>query len=275
MPGGRGGGKKNKASRRLTKGGGTNGHLDYYGPHQPTGPLHVHQRDRGRRGPVPRAVEKRKKIRPPEDGREAEEKVKKYTLEDMENFERDNYGFLICPSGDYTEISRFGERCIFGEGCFFGGRCSFGGRCFFGEGCSFGGRCFFGEGCSFGGRCSFGRWCSFGERCRFGEGCRFGAGCSCENGRVFKAIVSFEGAGRERRKTYCFLLEDDTIFVRCGCFSGTESEFIEKVHKTHAGTPHEDVYLSFFDAAKKALHVMAATQKPPEGGGEPGRRNEK
>ena len=245
MPGGRGGGKKNKASRRLTKGGGTNGHLDYYGPHQPTGPLHVHQRDRGRRGPVPRAVEKRKKIRPPEDGREAEEKVKKYTLEDMENFERDNYGFLICPSGDYTEISRFGERCIFGEGCFFGGRCS------------------------------FGRWCSFGERCRFGEGCRFGAGCSCENGRVFKAIVSFEGAGRERRKTYCFLLEDDTIFVRCGCFSGTESEFIEKVHKTHAGTPHEDVYLSFFDAAKKALHVMAATQKPPEGGGEPGRRNEK
>ena len=74
---------------------------------------------------------------------------------------------------------------------------------------------------------------------------------------MFKALVSFEGAGRGRRKTYCFLLEDNTIFVRCGCFSGTESEFIEKVHKTHAGTPHEDVYLSFFDAAKKALHVIA------------------
>ena len=147
--------------------------------------------------------------------------MKKYTLEDMENFEWDNYGRLICPSGDYTEISRFGA------------------------------------GCSFGGWCSFGERCSFGWWCRFGEGCSFGAGCSCENGRVFKAVVSFEGAGRERRKTYCFLLEDNTIFVRCGCFSGTESAFIEKVHKTHAGTPHEDVYLSFFDAAKKALQVIA------------------
>lgn len=147
--------------------------------------------------------------------------MKKYTLEDMKNFERDDYGFLICPSGDYTEISSFGERCRFGEGCRFGDECR------------------------------------FGAGCRFGERCSFGAGCSCENGRVFKAIVSFEGAGRERRKTYCFLLEDNTIFVRCGCFSGTESAFIEKVHKTHAGTPHEDVYLSFFDAAKKALQVIA------------------
>ena len=159
--------------------------------------------------------------------------MKKYTLEDMENFERDDYGFLICPSGDYTEISSFGEGCSFGEECIFGAGCSFGRWCSFGE------------------RCSFGGWYSFGERCSFG------AGCSCENGRVFKAIVSFEGAGRERRKTYCFLLEDNTIFVRCGCFSGTESEFIEEIHKTHAGTPHEDVYLSFFDAAKKALQAIA------------------
>lgn len=195
--------------------------------------------------------------------------MKKYTLEDMENFEWDNYGRLICPSGDYTEISRFGagcsfgEECIFGEGfrfgerCSFGAGCRFGGWCSFGERCRFGGECRFGAGCSFGGWCSFGERCSFGWWCRFGEGCSFGAGCSCENGRVFKAVVSFEGAGRERRKTYCFLLEDNTIFVRCGCFSGTESAFIEKVHKTHAGTPHEDVYLSFFDAAKKALQVIA------------------
>ena len=177
--------------------------------------------------------------------------MKKYTLEDMKNFERDDYGFLICPSGDYTEISSFGERCRFGEECRFGAGCRFGEECRFGAWCSFG------AWCRFGAWYSFGEGCRFGEECRFGERCSFGAGCSCENGRVFKAIVSFEGAGHVRRKTYCFLLEDDTIFVRCGCFSGTESEFIEKVHKTHAGTPHEDVYLSFFDAAKKALQVIA------------------
>lgn len=43
--------------------------------------------------------------------------MKKYTIEDLENFEKDKYGCLICPSGDYSEINLFGERCSFGELC--------------------------------------------------------------------------------------------------------------------------------------------------------------
>lgn len=67
--------------------------------------------------------------------------MKVYTEKDLEGFERDDLGWLICPSGDYTQIKSFGERCRFGERCSFGECCGFGERCRFGEVCSFeGGR---------------------------------------------------------------------------------------------------------------------------------------
>lgn len=63
--------------------------------------------------------------------------MKVYTEKDLEGFERDDFGWLICPSGDYTQIKSFGEMCIFSAWCSFGERCSFGECCSFGEGCSF------------------------------------------------------------------------------------------------------------------------------------------
>lgn len=57
--------------------------------------------------------------------------MKKYTQSDFDNFEVDENGCKICPSGDYTQISSFGAWCSFGEWCRFGAWCSFG------EGCSF------------------------------------------------------------------------------------------------------------------------------------------
>ena len=65
------------------------------------------------------------------------DRMKVYTEKDLEGFERDDFGWLICPSGDYTQIKSFGEMCIFSAWCSFG------------------------EGCRFGERCSFGAWCSF------------------------------------------------------------------------------------------------------------------
>ena len=50
--------------------------------------------------------------------------MKIYSEEDIKNFESDEYGRLICPSGDYTQIKSFGERCSFGEECRFGERCN-------------------------------------------------------------------------------------------------------------------------------------------------------
>ena len=55
--------------------------------------------------------------------------MKKYTQEEFDNFEIDEYGYKICPSGDYSLISNFGKCCSFGECCSFGKWCS----CEFGE----------------------------------------------------------------------------------------------------------------------------------------------
>ena len=35
--------------------------------------------------------------------------MKTYTIEDIANFEKDECGRLICPSGDYSQIESFGE----------------------------------------------------------------------------------------------------------------------------------------------------------------------
>lgn len=55
--------------------------------------------------------------------------MKKYTEKDLESFERNEYGDLICPTGDYTAIKAFSERCSFDVGCSFSDRCSFGELC--------------------------------------------------------------------------------------------------------------------------------------------------
>ena len=43
---------------------------------------------------------------------------------------------------------------------------------------------------------------------------------------------------------------DKGIFVRCGCFSGTLSEFSEKVKETHGESKHAKDYLALIDFAK-------------------------
>ena len=198
--------------------------------------------------------------------------MKVYTEKDLEWFERDDFGRLICPSGDYTQIKsfgawcRFGEWCSFGEGCSFGACCSFGERCSFGDGCrfgeqcifgawcSFGARCRFGDGCRFGERCSFGEWCIFGEWCRFGEGCSFGAWCSFEGGRVSGGrYVAVDRIGSENRKAYFFADKDGEIFVRAGCWFSDLSAFKERVRDVHAGTRHEKEYLAACDLAELML----------------------
>ena len=55
--------------------------------------------------------------------------MKKYTQEEFDNFEMDEYGYKICPSGDYSLISNFDKQCSFGEWCSFGELCRFGERC--------------------------------------------------------------------------------------------------------------------------------------------------
>ena len=53
--------------------------------------------------------------------------MKKYTQADFDAFEVID-GIKQCPSGDYSDIQVFSDRCSFGEDCSFGEECSFEGK---------------------------------------------------------------------------------------------------------------------------------------------------
>ena len=56
--------------------------------------------------------------------------MKEYTQADFDAFEVID-GIKQYPSGDYSDIQIFGERCSFGKWCSFGEDCSFGKECSF------------------------------------------------------------------------------------------------------------------------------------------------
>jgi len=197
--------------------------------------------------------------------------MKTYTIEDIANFEKDECGRLICPSGDYSQIESFGDGCIFDEGCRFDECCSFGKWCSFGKGCSFGRYCSFGERCSFGEwcsfdeGCSFGEWCRFGEGCSFGEWCRFGEGCNLDNNLKFENIadvvvevLKIDRIGDRKGCTYFFKTKSE-IYVRCGCFFGTIKEFENQVKETHAD--NKQYLTEYIEAIRYARIVLKGEEE--------------
>ena len=139
--------------------------------------------------------------------------MKKYTQADFDAFEVID-GIKQCPSGDYSDIQIFGERCSFGEWC------------------------------SFGKECSFGKWCSFGKECSFGEDCSFGGECSFEGKGEYIGdypFLAFVGFGsRIGSKVYFFNLQDG-IYVRCGCWLSDIARFRERVKAENADAMYLDL----------------------------------
>ncbi len=140
--------------------------------------------------------------------------MKQYTQQEFDNFPVIN-GRKQCPSGDYTLIRSFGERCSFGEWC------------------------------------SFGEGCSFGERCSFGELCSFGDGCSFENGHKANEVQFIRVNNIGSRGDGCYIYNfKDGVYVRSGCFFGTETEFVSAVENKHAGIKYETQYKLALQLAK-------------------------
>ena len=148
--------------------------------------------------------------------------MKKYTQADFNAFEVID-GIKQCPSGDYSDIQIFGERCSFG-------------RC-----------CSFGERCSFGKQCSFGEWCSFGRCCSFGKGCSFEDKGEYIGDYPFLAFVGF--GSRIGSKVYFFNLQDG-IYVRCGCWLSDIAGFRERVKAENA----DAMYLDLCDLVERKFN---------------------
>ena len=142
--------------------------------------------------------------------------MKKYTQADFDAFEVID-GIKQCPSGDYSDIQVFSDRCSFGEDCSFGEECSFG------------------EDCSFGEYCSFGEWCSFEDKGEYiGD-------------YPFLAFVGF--GSRIGSKVYFFNLQDG-IYVRCGCWLSDIAGFRERVKAKNA----DAMYLDLCDLVERKFN---------------------
>lgn len=111
-------------------------------------------------------------------------------------------GIKQCPSGDYSDIQVFSDRCSFGE------------------------------------ECSFGKWCSFGEDCSFGEECSFEGKGEYIGDYPFLAFVGF--GSRIGSKVYFFNLQDG-IYVRCGCWLSDIAGFRERVKAKNADAMYLDL----------------------------------
>lgn len=127
--------------------------------------------------------------------------MKKYTHADFDAFEVID-GIKQCPSGDYSAIQVFSDRCSFGEGC------------------------------------SFGKGCSFGEDCSFGKGCSFEGKGEYIGDYPFLAFVGF--GSRIGSKVYFFNLQDG-IYVRCGCWLSDIAGFRERVKEKNADAMYLDL----------------------------------
>ena len=127
--------------------------------------------------------------------------MKKYTQADFDAFEVID-GIKQCPSGDYSDIQVFSDRCSFGEDC------------------------------------SFGEECSFGEDCSFGEECSFEGKGEYIGDYPFLAFVGF--GSRIGSKVYFFNLQDG-IYVRCGCWLSDIAGFRERVKAKNADAMYLDL----------------------------------
>ena len=190
--------------------------------------------------------------------------MKKYTLEDLKTFERINE-YLVCPTGDYSEIKAFpsddlysfgafsifgsdtdfgysadfepckvyfGHMCGFGDRCKFVSETSFADSCIFGDNCQFGlssrfeSYCKFGQGCIFDGWDNFGDMCQFGKHCQFGDCTSFGNNCSFEEGTVFRS-ANF-GKDCKFIKFCIHIYSSDDIDERNGLDDGELNKAVEE-----------------------------------------------
>lgn len=49
--------------------------------------------------------------------------------------------------------------------------------------------------------------------------------------------------------------KDNTVEVKCGCFSGSLQEFVNQVEKTHGGSRYEKEYKLAVELAKVCIHL--------------------
>ena len=68
--------------------------------------------------------------------------------------------------------------------------------------------------------------------------------------RKFAGLLLFSNFGSRNGTTTAFRQKDGSILIRCGCFSGSLKDFVEKVEKTHGANQYGLEYMAIANVIK-------------------------
>ena len=94
----------------------------------------------------------------------------------------------------------------------------------------------------------------YGEARVCGEAMVYGKAMVCGKARICESndYATVTGFGSQLRTTTFFRQKDNSLGVKCGCFSGTMEEFKDKVTEIHGDNKYAKEYLMI--AALMELH---------------------
>ena len=94
------------------------------------------------------------------------------------------------------------------------------------------------------------RVCGDAELC--GNARVYGNAEVCGNARVYgnADYITIKGLGSRYRDTTIFKTRNEDVVVRCGCFYGTLTEFVNEVGITHGDSKYAKEYLALVELAK-------------------------
>ena len=86
----------------------------------------------------------------------------------------------------------------------------------------------------------------------YGNAWVYGNAEVCGNARVYgnADYITIKGLGSRYRDTTIFKTRNEDVVVRCGCFYGTLTEFVNEVGITHGDSKYAKEYLALVELAK-------------------------
>ena len=98
--------------------------------------------------------------------------------------------------------------------------------------------------------CGNAKVCGDAELC--GNAWVYGNAELCGNARVYgnADYITIKGLGSRYRDTTIFKTRNEDVVVRCGCFYGTLTEFVNEVGITHGDSKYAKEYLALVELAK-------------------------
>ena len=92
----------------------------------------------------------------------------------------------------------------------------------------------------------------YGNAKVYGNAWVYGNAEVCGNAKVYgnADYITIKGLGSRYRDTTIFKTRNEDVVVRCGCFYGTLTEFVNEVGITHGDSKYAKEYLALVELAK-------------------------